>query len=534
MYNEGNALTLVNVTFNANFARGYQAGPGGMESFQSVLTLTNVTFNANLGGMVNLASNFTVANSTFTGADYGLYNWGSTGTVTNSILWGNTGDQIYNSDSVLTVTYSDVQGSYPGLGNLDADPHLGPLGNYGGFVDTLPLLAGSAAIDSGDDAACPASDARGVTRPQGRHCDLGAYESPYTLTLTAANSSPTVLGSPTAFTATLNTSLAPITYTWNFGEGSLGSGQSLTWTYAASGMYTAVVTATTDAITLTAATRVTITDQPISGLTVSNSSPTALGRPTNFTATVTSGSNIAYAWDFGDGSTLISGPSAIISHTYNAVGPYTAIVTATNTVSSVAATTPVTITDQPINGLTVINDSPTVLGGATHFTATASGSNITYTWDFGDSSPVVGGSPSVITHTYGTTGIYTTVVTAANSVSNASAQTIVLIASLPVAAAGADQIAHPGQSAILNGSASLDPGGFLPLTYHWRQTGGQAVALSSADHVTATFTTPQAVTRAITLTFALTVTNTVNFASQPDTVTVAIEPYRIYLPLALK
>ena len=60
------------------------------------------------------------------------------------------------------------------------------------------------------------------------------------------------------------------------------------------------------------------------------------------------------------------------------------------------------------------------------------------------------------------------------------------------------------------------------------------MALSSADHVTVTFTTPQAVTQTITLTFALIVTNTLNFASQPDVVIVTVEPYRIYLPLALK
>src|SRR5690606_38443502 len=33
-----------------------------------------------------------------------------------------------------------------------------------------------------DDASCPATDQRGVTRPQGAHCDIGAYEfSPKTI-----------------------------------------------------------------------------------------------------------------------------------------------------------------------------------------------------------------------------------------------------------------------------------------------------------------------------------------------------------------
>ena len=43
---------------------------------------------------------------------------------------------------------------------------------------TSNLLTGSLAIDAGDDAACPATDQRGISRPQGAHCDIGSYEAP--------------------------------------------------------------------------------------------------------------------------------------------------------------------------------------------------------------------------------------------------------------------------------------------------------------------------------------------------------------------
>ncbi len=72
-----------------------------------------------------------------------------------------------------------MQGGYPRstcTNIITADPLLGALGNYGGFTQTIPLLAGSSAIDTGNDAVCPATDQRGVTRPQGAHCDIGAYE----------------------------------------------------------------------------------------------------------------------------------------------------------------------------------------------------------------------------------------------------------------------------------------------------------------------------------------------------------------------
>jgi len=57
------------------------------------------------------------------------------------------------------------------------DPKLGPLGNYGGPTLSVLLLAGSPAIDAGGDDACPVTDQRGVPRPAGAHCDMGAVES---------------------------------------------------------------------------------------------------------------------------------------------------------------------------------------------------------------------------------------------------------------------------------------------------------------------------------------------------------------------
>jgi hypothetical protein len=83
-------------------------------------------------------------------------------------------------------------------------------------------------------------------------------------------------------------------------------------------------------------------EQAIAGLVATNDSPTLLGTPTTLTATVTAGSNVGYAWDFGDGA-LGSGVTA--SHTYAAAGIYTAVVTATNGVSTLTATTGVTVTE---------------------------------------------------------------------------------------------------------------------------------------------------------------------------------------------
>ena len=81
---------------------------------------------------------------------------------------------------------------------------------------------------------------------------------------------------------------------------------------------------------------------PISGLSVTNSSPTMVSKATLFTATLTTGSGVRYQWNFGDGSGR-DGSSSAVSHTYGKAGNYTAIVTATNSLGSMSAATSVVI-----------------------------------------------------------------------------------------------------------------------------------------------------------------------------------------------
>jgi hypothetical protein len=62
------------------------------------------------------------------------------------------------------------------------DPMLAPLANNGGPTRTHALLAGSPAIDKGDNAGAPAADQRGVARPRDGDgngsliADIGAFE----------------------------------------------------------------------------------------------------------------------------------------------------------------------------------------------------------------------------------------------------------------------------------------------------------------------------------------------------------------------
>ena len=64
-----------------------------------------------------------------------------------------------------------------GSDQIVTDAGIGALADNGGPTLTHGLLAGSPAIDAGDAGACPATDQRGVARPLGAGCDIGAYEA---------------------------------------------------------------------------------------------------------------------------------------------------------------------------------------------------------------------------------------------------------------------------------------------------------------------------------------------------------------------
>jgi hypothetical protein len=94
-----------------------------------------------------------------------MYNHNSSATVTNCILWGDSPHEIYNEGSLLTVSFSNLQGGLPantvdGGGNIAVDPLFvdadGPDNTAGTGDDNLRLSGGSPCIDAGDNAAVPA------------------------------------------------------------------------------------------------------------------------------------------------------------------------------------------------------------------------------------------------------------------------------------------------------------------------------------------------------------------------------------------
>ncbi len=181
-YNQANTGTssplFENVTFYANHAE--VAGGvmyAGSFNGDSSPTFIHVTFYGNSseqrGGLFAIAST-TSRPSYFT--------------VINSIVWANTaviehplvvnvssrGEFLNTAIDVECPTYVGVK--YTCTDTITADPKMGLFKNNGGFTLTLLPHPVASAIGVGIVAECPDSDQRGMVRPQGEACDLGAVE----------------------------------------------------------------------------------------------------------------------------------------------------------------------------------------------------------------------------------------------------------------------------------------------------------------------------------------------------------------------
>ncbi|MCB0186453.1 MAG: right-handed parallel beta-helix repeat-containing protein, partial [Caldilineaceae bacterium] len=181
-------LTVINSTFADNFTGVYQFGGAAIANYQGAVTVINSTFSANQsdgpgGGISNDQGAVALTNCTFFGnratEGGGIYNVNGTLTVTNTVIAGSPAGGNCSGPLAIASTHnlSDDDSCGASFAQVDvAALKLGTLADNGGPTPTIALNAGSVAIDAGDDTRCPATDQRGVMRPAGAHCDIGAFE----------------------------------------------------------------------------------------------------------------------------------------------------------------------------------------------------------------------------------------------------------------------------------------------------------------------------------------------------------------------
>ena len=366
------------------------------------------------------------------------------------------------------------------------------------------------------------------------------------------NQPPTVVvnGTPNSGTAPLNVAFSSggtfdpegtaITYAWDFGDGSaVDTTPNPSHVYTAVGTFTAKLTATDAGGAAASATRtITVTapvnQPPVAVATVSN---TAGRAPLTVTfagdqSTDPENSALTYVWNFGDGSPIsaVANPS----HTYTAAGTYIATLTVTDSGSATntaAADAVVVVANQPPTAVT----SATPASGKEPLTVafssagTADGDDatntLTYSWNFGDGSPV--STSADPTHTYssavGSPFTATLTVTDPLGATDTHTETITVNANqAPVAVPNADVTA--GQVPLVvnfNSSASTDDGTIVSRL--WDFGGG----------ITSTATNPQFTFGTTGLkTVSLTVTDD-NGVSTTATIDIDVQPIPNVAPVAV-
>jgi CSLREA domain-containing protein len=178
-------LNLRNSTLVSNGTGGDGAGVYGSGGTINILNCTivgNIAFDvaSKGGGIANNGSSISVKNTIVAFNFAGMSGPDVFGVVTSG---GHNLISIGNGSSGFT---NGVMGDQVGTDTAPIDPRLDVPGDNGGTTDTVPLLPGSPAIDAGDDCivnnTCVpptgfvTKDQRGVTRPQGNHVDIGAFE----------------------------------------------------------------------------------------------------------------------------------------------------------------------------------------------------------------------------------------------------------------------------------------------------------------------------------------------------------------------
>ena len=315
------------------------------------------------------------------------------------------------------------------------------------------------------------------------------------------------IGEVTTFDATASADAdgAIVDYRWDFGDGARGTGARVDYAYPRSGTYRVTLTVRDDSATAT--------NLETDWLTVVVNEPPVAEAGEDQVVTTSevhfdgSGSSDAdgvialYEWDFGDGNSG-TGPSP--THVYNESGVYQVTLTVTDDSGTIRSSDSDSLR-------VVVNESPIAdagpdLIGAPGQTLTFVGSGsidpdgdvIEHLWDFKDGAS---GSGSQVQHSFEQPGTYQVRLQVRDDTEHSSAfdydEAKVVINAPPVANAGQDMLAGPGDAVTFDGGNSFDIDGSIA---SWRWDFSDDETFQTGREVVRAYTAPGVYTARLTVT----------------------------------
>jgi PKD repeat protein len=201
------------------------------------------------------------------------------------------------------------------------------------------------------------------------------------------------------------------------------------------GTYTVIVTATNGVGSVTKTVMVTVTNPiPVADAGINQSVFVNATVTLNGSGSYDPNNNtpLAYRWSQTGGTPVSLNNTTKVTATFSApavptVLIFALVVTDTGGAVSIADTIVVTMSDVAITGLSFATSPTPTASIAAFFTATVTaGTNVTYSWSFGDGARN-NGNPTA--HTYATLGTYTVVVTATNGTNSVVLTRTLMVAS---------------------------------------------------------------------------------------------------------
>ncbi len=293
--------------------------------------------------------------------------------------------------------------------------------------------------------------------------------------------STTDVGVPAQFNTTAIGGVAPISYAWQFGDGTgvgAQSNNSTSHVYTVAGVYTARVYVN-DSVgdTYNATLTVTVHALPSAAILAAPTTVDA-GVAVTFNGTASSGTApFQYLWNFRDGSTSTTQNA---THAYATPGSYPVVLVVTDALHQTAnATQTITVVAAPV---LTISATPAVgeAGAPIVLSASLTGGvvPISYSWLFGDGGT---GSGTSVTHTYASAGSYIVSAYANDSV-GVSAQatvTVHIAARLSATVTSSVTSADVGVPISFTGATT---GGVTPISYAWEFGDGSTATTETPTH----------------------------------------------------